>query len=239
MQSRTHLQRGAPRLRRPLARSERSNAKPSPGSVGTTPAASTSLWAASRHYKQKTNAQQHERKRPQQASIKPGTWQTMRGPLHPLRGAAPVMWRCTRYVAIHPNRRGVMPTDRVHCPSEQVKVWSVWGTGWLLRLASIIADALQEYFCVIAAACGLVCRGRATGAAPVMGRCTRYVALHPLRGAAPEQKGCNAYGSGAAHPITRTNAESARRSPTNSHVNPLLRAWAAPPRCRLEGLRAQ
>ena len=37
-----------------------------------------------------------------------------------------------------------MPTDRVHCPSEQVKVWSVWGTGWLLRLASIIADALQE-----------------------------------------------------------------------------------------------
>ena len=28
-------------------------------------------------------------------------------------------------------------------------------------------------------------------------RCTRYVALHPLCGAAPEQKGCNAYSSGA------------------------------------------
>ena len=40
-------------------------------------------------------------------------------------GAAPVTWRCTRYVALHPNRRGVMPTVRVHCPSEQVKVWSV------------------------------------------------------------------------------------------------------------------
>ena len=26
--------------------------------------------------------------------------------------------------ALHPNRRGVMPTDRVRCPSEQVKVWS-------------------------------------------------------------------------------------------------------------------
>ena len=50
-------------------------------------------------------------------------------------------------------------------------------------------------------------------AAPVTWRCTRYVALHPLCGAAPEQKGCNAYGSGAAHPITRTNAESARRPP--------------------------
>ena len=32
---------------------------------------------------------------------------------------------------------------------------------------------------------------------PAKGHCTRYVALHPLRGAAPEQKGCNAYGSGA------------------------------------------
>ena len=37
--------------------------------------------------------------------------------------------------------------------------------------------------------------------------------LHPLRGAAPDQKRCTAYGSGAAHPITRTNAESARREP--------------------------
>ena len=26
---------------------------------------------------------------------------------------------------MHPNRRGVMPTDRVYCPTEQVKVWSV------------------------------------------------------------------------------------------------------------------
>ena len=32
---------------------------------------------------------------------------------------------------------------------------------------------------------------------PAKGHCTRYVALHPLRGAAPEQKGCNAYRSGA------------------------------------------
>ena len=38
---------------------------------------------------------------------------------------------------------------------------------------------------------------RDRGAAPVMWRCTRYVAAHPLCGAAPERKGCNAYGSGA------------------------------------------
>ena len=43
--------------------------------------------------------------------------------------------------------------------------------------------------------------------------------LHPLRGAAPDQKGCTAYGSGAAHPITRTNAESARRPPTISQAS--------------------
>ena len=41
-----------------------------------------------------------------------------------------------------------------------------------------------------------------------------FGARHPLWAAAPDQKGCTAYGSGAAHPITRTNAESARRRPT-------------------------
>ena len=31
------------------------------------------------------------------------------------RQAAPVTSRCTRYVALHPIRRGALPTDRVHC----------------------------------------------------------------------------------------------------------------------------
>jgi len=33
--------------------------------------------------------------------------------------------RCTRYVAVHPNRRGALPTDRVHCPNtqEQTRNW--------------------------------------------------------------------------------------------------------------------
>ena len=44
------------------------------------------------------------------------------------------------------------------------------------------------------------------------GRCTRYVAVHPLRGGAPEQKRCIAYGSGAVPQHTRTNAELARRT---------------------------
>ena len=51
------------------------------------------------------------------------------------------------------------------------------------------------------------------GTTPVTGQCTPYGAVHPLRGTAPDQKGGNAYGSGAAPPISRTNAESARRGP--------------------------
>ena len=44
---------------------------------------------------------------------------------HKHGGAAPVTWRCTRYVAVHPNRRGALPTDRVHCPNtqEQTRNW--------------------------------------------------------------------------------------------------------------------
>ena len=44
------------------------------------------------------------------------------------------------------------------------------------------------------------------------GHCTRYVAVHPLCGGAPEQKRCIAYGSGAAPQQTRTNAELAHRT---------------------------
>ena len=51
------------------------------------------------------------------------------------------------------------------------------------------------------------------------GHCTRYVALHPLRGGAPEQKRCIAYGSGAVPQHTRTNAELAHRT-THRHTPP-------------------
>ena len=44
---------------------------------------------------------------------------------HKRGGGAPVTWRCTRYVAVHPNRRGALPTDRVQCPNkqEQTRNW--------------------------------------------------------------------------------------------------------------------
>ena len=41
--------------------------------------------------------------------------------LHPFRRDTPVTSRCTRYVAIHPIRRGAMPTDRVHHLPQQAQ----------------------------------------------------------------------------------------------------------------------
>ena len=62
------------------------------------------------------------------------------------------------------------------------------------------------------------------------GRCTRYVAVHPLRGGAPEQKRCIAYGAGAVPQETRTNAELAHRT-THRHTPPC----AAGPYWRQDG----
>ena len=44
---------------------------------------------------------------------------------HKHGGTTPVTWQCTRYVAVHPNRRGALPTVRVQCPNtqEQTRNW--------------------------------------------------------------------------------------------------------------------
>ena len=110
------------------------------------------------------------------------------------RGAAPVTSQCTRYVAIHPIRKGVMPTDRVHRLPQQAQLRTV---------------ALRSH------TPGLFHEGHARGTAPVPSRCTRSVAPHPIRRATPDQKGCNAYGSGAPPPTTNPTAgNSAPQTPT-------------------------
>ena len=45
--------------------------------------------------------------------------------LHPLRRDAPGPSRRTRYVAMHPIRRGVMPTDRVHRLPQQAQLRAI------------------------------------------------------------------------------------------------------------------
>ena len=106
-------------------------------------------------------------------------------PLHPLRRAAPVTSRRTRYVAIHPIRRGAMPTDRVHRLPQQAKP-RAFPPDTPKRLHQTQPHNLE-----------IPARLRTRGATPVTSQCTRYVALHPLRRNAPDQKRCNAYGSGA------------------------------------------
>jgi len=95
-------------------------------------------------------------------------------------------------VALHPNGRGVMPTDRVHRLLEQVKVWSVRaevtashsGEDCLVAVACGLVDMIdlaKAQLTLVTVAYGLVCRGQAAGDAPVTWRCTSYVAVHPNR----------------------------------------------------------
>ena len=56
----------------------------------------------------------HSQTQPRRAS------QPHRAP-HPQQGTAPVMWRRTSYVALHPIRTGALPTDRVHRPRQQAQ----------------------------------------------------------------------------------------------------------------------
>ena len=59
-------------------------------------------------------------------------------------------------------------------------------------------------------------------ATPVTSRYTRYVALHPLRRAAPDQKGCIAYGSGAlpTDRVHRITLEHTTEESVAPHVSP-------------------
>ena len=72
----------------------------------------------------------------QKTPITPTT-ATSTGALHPIRGTAPDKRHCTRYVAVHPNRRGVMPTVRVRCLLEQVKMWSAVARSGLCGLMGV------------------------------------------------------------------------------------------------------
>ena len=57
--------------------------------------------------------------------------------------------------------------------------------------------------------------------------CTRYGAVHPLRDCAPDQKGCNAYGSGALP------------HPQQAHMRTSRMEVDGPDRCRTQGRQGQ
>ena len=71
--------------------------------------------------------------------------------------------------------------------------------------------------------------------AQITQRCTRYVAIHPIRRNTPDQKGCNAYGSGAPPPTTSTTAgNSSPQTPTGS-IERRHTASTCSPRLRTRG----
>ena len=71
--------------------------------------------------------------------------------------------------------------------------------------------------------------------APNERRYTRYVAKHPLRRTAPDQKGCNAYRSGAPPPTTSATADTpSPQTPTGS-IGPSHTASTCSPRLRTRG----
>ena len=101
----------------------------------------------------------------------------------------PVTPRCTHYVALHPNRRGVMPTDRVHLLPQQPQLRATPPH----TPCPAVPDAATQPRDALPSS-GLATQQKRSR------NYTRYGALHPLRSAAPERKGCNADGSGAVPP---------------------------------------
>ena len=85
------------------------------------------------------------------------------------RRNAPDPSRHTRYVALHPIRRGAIPTDRVHHLPKQVQP-RAFTPDTPKRQHQTQPDNLE-----------IPARLRTRGAAPVTSRYTRYVAIHPIR----------------------------------------------------------
>ena len=159
------------------------------------------------------------------------------------------MWRRTSYVALHPFRTGALPTYRVHClrigctahankpkhgyahlhthrPCTTHYCDALLGQTlrYLLASATPPSSATLPLTSPTAA-----CVATTQGTTSTTGRCTRYVALHPLRSAAPDQNGCIAYGSGAAPTdrVQRPHSQAQTRIRTPPHAqamhHPLLR----------------
>ena len=137
--------------------------------------------------------------------------------LHPLRRTTPVTSHCTHYVALHPNRRGVMPTDRVHLLPQQPQLRATPPH----TPCPAVPDAATQPRDALPSS-GLATQQKRSR------NYTRYGALHPLRSAAPERKGCNADGSGAVPP-----RQEQKRAALCQQLNNVARA--VPRSCRKLG----
>ena len=129
--------------------------------------------------------------------------------LHPLRRTAPVTGHYTRYQALHP-LRGAAP-DQKRCNAR--------GSG-AAPLPTNTFTAIRSRHTPSDGHTATAGSRRSNRLHPGK-HCTRYGALHPLRGATPDQKGCNADGSGAA--LTTTSTFACAHYPphsTSAHLSP-------------------
>ena len=117
-----------------------------------------------RHHKDPTKCPKQKTTQAQKTPTTPtaATTATSTGALHPIRGTAPVMWRCTRYGAVHPLCGGApvmwrcTRTEEVHClrigcsapthknkrgtgtpnhspPHPSMRTWTLLAAGWAHR----------------------------------------------------------------------------------------------------------
>ena len=131
--------------------------------------------------------------------LHPGKRYTRYGALHPLRGATPDQKRCNAHGS------GAPPLDT-----------SV--TAGSCGRNTTQASKRQSLF-LSRATCVTQARSRGSNRLHPGKHCTRYGALHPLRHATPDQKRCNAHGSGAPPLPTNTfTATRSRHTPSDGHT---------------------
>ena len=148
--------------------------------------------------------------------------QVAKGSLLVRVGAAPVTWRCTSYVALHPFRTGAMPTDRVHRPHQQAQPWIRTPPHGQALHHWACAHVVEGLFMrlwprpLIRAGIGVVSQGPEEGLAGL-----RDDAPSEARSADGERAGRHPRVHQAARPSKHNEAARPHRGPGGSRIRPL------------------
>ena len=134
------------------------------------------------------------------------------GALHPLRSAAPDQNGCIAYGSGAPPTP-TSPNADTHTSPRTGHAPPTTATHYLDRHCATYSPAQRPPSSATLPLTNPTAARVATtqGTTSTTGHCTRYVALHPLRGAAPDQNGCIAYRSGAPPTPTSPTAASIRQ----------------------------
>ena len=143
------------------------------------------------------------------------------------------MWRCTRSERVHCLRIGcsahgsgaaptfTSPNADTHTSTRTGHAPPTTATHYLDRHCATYSPAQRPPSSATLPLTNPTAARVATtqGTTSTTGHCTRYVALHLLRGAAPDQNGCIAYGSGAL-PTDRVQRPHSQAQPRRASGSP-------------------